>query len=249
MSTPPAGWYTDPQDQASERWWDGTQWTATARLRAIPPPQPPPPMSAPILHNRAWEAAQHAASPFDHGTEPDTNSAQADQWPSAYKSSAGAPMGLVQTAKKTYTTLSFSGRSSRSEFWYTALVTSLTCFVISVLQTSLLPSGKASLVTILFWIATMLIQLAATVRRYHDVNKSGLWLFAILGVPAVASGVMVFAAATALVAALNGQERSDPPASLMIAAAVSGLLALAAGVVHLVWLCSKPSPERNRFNV
>lgn len=24
---PPAGWYTDPRGTASNRWWDGTQWT------------------------------------------------------------------------------------------------------------------------------------------------------------------------------------------------------------------------------
>jgi hypothetical protein len=26
---PPAGWYADPADPSSQRWWDGQQWTAT----------------------------------------------------------------------------------------------------------------------------------------------------------------------------------------------------------------------------
>ncbi len=29
--TPLAGWYTDPQDAAHERWWDGSQWTAATQ--------------------------------------------------------------------------------------------------------------------------------------------------------------------------------------------------------------------------
>ena len=30
-STPAAGWYADPSDPSLERWWDGTQWSATQR--------------------------------------------------------------------------------------------------------------------------------------------------------------------------------------------------------------------------
>jgi TM2 domain-containing membrane protein YozV len=42
MSTnAPAGWY--PQQDGSERWWDGQAWTAHSR--PLPPP-PPPPTSA-----------------------------------------------------------------------------------------------------------------------------------------------------------------------------------------------------------
>jgi uncharacterized protein DUF2510 len=39
----PPGWYEDPSSPGSERWWDGTQWTASTRARAsseIPPPPP-----------------------------------------------------------------------------------------------------------------------------------------------------------------------------------------------------------------
>lgn len=29
----PAGWYTDPQDPASMRWWDGMRWTSHVQRR------------------------------------------------------------------------------------------------------------------------------------------------------------------------------------------------------------------------
>lgn len=31
----PAGWYTDPQDPASIRWWDGAQWTSHVQPRPV----------------------------------------------------------------------------------------------------------------------------------------------------------------------------------------------------------------------
>lgn len=32
MSSPPAGWLQDPDDQHRERWWDGSAWTDHRRL-------------------------------------------------------------------------------------------------------------------------------------------------------------------------------------------------------------------------
>lgn len=38
------GWYQDPANDRSERWWDGQNWTGTVRnLDAFPPPTPPQP--------------------------------------------------------------------------------------------------------------------------------------------------------------------------------------------------------------
>ena len=30
---PPAGWYTDPQNAAGEKWFDGADWTPATRQR------------------------------------------------------------------------------------------------------------------------------------------------------------------------------------------------------------------------
>lgn len=37
MTTTPPGWYRDPVDPNSVRWWDGSQWT---QRRPVPPTQP-----------------------------------------------------------------------------------------------------------------------------------------------------------------------------------------------------------------
>lgn len=40
MTNPPAGWYPNPYDRSTERYWDGQNWTD--HLRPVAPPPPPP---------------------------------------------------------------------------------------------------------------------------------------------------------------------------------------------------------------
>lgn len=57
----PAGWYPEPGDPRSARWWDGLAWTRHVRVRVVPPAareevaRPPAPWSA-----RAAEAANES---------------------------------------------------------------------------------------------------------------------------------------------------------------------------------------------
>ena len=47
MSQAPGGWYPDPQQDNSERWWGGTAWTANTRpLNPAPATAPQPPVPA-----------------------------------------------------------------------------------------------------------------------------------------------------------------------------------------------------------
>lgn len=60
----------------------------------------------------------------------------------------------------------FSGRASRSEYWWFALFVFLGCFVLSLFSYWL---------QALFALGTLLPQLAAASRRLHDTNRSGWW--------------------------------------------------------------------------
>lgn len=44
VTTIPAGWYPDPENNARSRWWDGTAWTAS-----VSEPQPPAPPLEPFV--------------------------------------------------------------------------------------------------------------------------------------------------------------------------------------------------------
>ena len=69
----------------------------------------------------------------------------------------------------------FSGRGSRSEFWWFYLFATICGFVGSVWDASM---GDTSGNGMMYWIsilATLCPSIAAGARRLHDVNKSGWW--------------------------------------------------------------------------
>ncbi|OZD55545.1 DUF805 domain-containing protein [Rhodococcus sp. 06-1477-1B] len=104
----------------------------------------------------------------------------------------GAPLGAaVQRFFKKYAT--FSGRASRSEFWWWVLVNVVVLAVLNILSAATggvggvdeygAPTGPSGLgvvfviLTGLWSLAVLIPGIALTVRRLHDTNKSGFWIF------------------------------------------------------------------------
>ncbi|RVJ77393.1 DUF805 domain-containing protein [Sinorhizobium medicae] len=83
--------------------------------------------------------------------------------------------------------LDFSGRSTRSQFWYYHLV--LLGFAAIGIIIDAVVSGGQPLVSALIIIAHYIPSLAITVRRLHDADMSG-WLVLLCLVPAI--GVIAF---------------------------------------------------------
>ncbi|WP_457320852.1 DUF805 domain-containing protein [Roseateles sp. P5_E11] len=70
----------------------------------------------------------------------------------------------VQTCFSKY--VDFSGRASRSEYWWFALFVFGASFVLGMFSQWL---------NIIFLLGTLLPQLAAATRRLHDTGRSGWW--------------------------------------------------------------------------
>ncbi len=73
----------------------------------------------------------------------------------------------------------FSGRASRAEYWYFVLFYYIVLFILCM---PLMPErvdstmkGFFFILLLLFSLATLLPALAVSVRRLHDVDKSGWW--------------------------------------------------------------------------
>lgn len=79
----------------------------------------------------------------------------------------------------------FSGRATRSEFWYFYLFTFLVGMVyfFAVITTAVTSGVDSSALTVLqiiyytYALAIMIPSLAVTVRRLHDTGHSGWWIF------------------------------------------------------------------------
>lgn len=68
----------------------------------------------------------------------------------------------------------FSGRATRSEYWWFYLVTIAVTILISILESILnIPFG---LISVLYFIISFIPTLSIQVRRLHDVDKSGWYI-------------------------------------------------------------------------
>lgn len=78
----------------------------------------------------------------------------------------------IQTLKKYVV---FQGRASRKEFWTFALINILLSFILGFIEglTGMSDGTTSGPISGLFSLATFLPTIAVSVRRMHDVNKSG----------------------------------------------------------------------------
>ncbi len=82
----------------------------------------------------------------------------------------------------------FSGRARRSEYWYFTLFTCLVTAVLSGLNAAFFGAdAQMSIFTAIqaiFSLGTLIPSLAVTVRRLHDIGKSG-WFYFLILIPVV----------------------------------------------------------------
>ena len=79
---------------------------------------------------------------------------------------------------------SFSGRAGRLTYWGISIISSFILIGIAIGIDNRMATGEIGMVglTAAFFgiILSIWVNLAVTVRRFHDRNKSGLWYFALL---------------------------------------------------------------------
>jgi uncharacterized membrane protein YhaH (DUF805 family) len=76
--------------------------------------------------------------------------------------------------------VNFSGRASRSAYWYWTLFAVLLSIASRVLDLALFPGLDTSPINSLVGLALFLPGLAVAVRRLHDLDRTGWWLLIIL---------------------------------------------------------------------
>lgn len=83
--------------------------------------------------------------------------------------------------------VTFSGRASRSEFWFFALFVFLASIILSLLDLSVGTywlMSEAGLFSGIFSLASILPYIAVSIRRLHDTGSSGWW-FLLIFVPVI----------------------------------------------------------------
>ena len=88
----------------------------------------------------------------------------------------------------------FSGRAVRSEFWYWYIFVAVVLIVFGAINGSLYPGplamGPFSYVTMAIVLALILPSLAVSVRRLHDIDRTGWWV--LIAVTAIGMLVLIY---------------------------------------------------------
>jgi uncharacterized membrane protein YhaH (DUF805 family) len=71
----------------------------------------------------------------------------------------------------------FSGRARRKEYWYFQLFHALALVIGEVLVVQSGATGVFTIIFALYFVASIVPEIAVTVRRLHDIGKSGWWYF------------------------------------------------------------------------
>ncbi|WEV58842.1 DUF805 domain-containing protein [Bifidobacterium sp. ESL0728] len=148
----------------------------------------------------------------------------------------------------------FSGRASRSEYWWVQLFLLIVYFVLFFLD-GLLFKRAAGFINFIVELAFFIPSLSIAVRRLHDSNKSGWWWLLPYGL--VIAGAMI--TVISVVEGIGGMAISYSSysskslfeaagAGMMIALIIAFLCMLVGFILEIVLMVLGPKPEGARFD-
>lgn len=133
-------------------------------------------------------------------------------------------VSAIKSGFRKYVT--FSGRASRSEYWWWALFYVLLFVVAGILDSILFPGStgvqagdgriaySGGAISAIAGLALLLPSLAVTVRRLHDTDRSGWWVLISL-IPLIGAIVLLFFLASKGTLGVN--RFGQPPAGAQLA--------------------------------
>ena len=155
----------------------------------------------------------------------------------------------------------FSGRASKSEFWWVVLATVIASTIFVMLSAGFpgIMGNVFAILFIVFELSIIVPSLALITRRAHDSNMSGWWVFGYYAANALTGSLAASAFIQALtpskmiviensnnsVAALSQMSINSGAVTMM---GVSSLLSLVTLVLFFVITLRKPRPEGVRFD-
>lgn len=154
----------------------------------------------------------------------------------------------------------FRGRSRRKEFWMYTLFVVIVSIVLSILDSVLGLGGdmtgtsditdssaavggtmSGGLLANIFSLVTLFPSLAVSVRRLHDIDRTGWWVLLPI-VPMLAGGVALAVSAAAM---MTGDGTAMGGVGMV--AGILLLVGFACAILLLVWYCTAGTPGPNRF--
>jgi uncharacterized membrane protein YhaH (DUF805 family) len=103
-------------------------------------------------------------------------------------------MNLIEAVSSGFRNyVNFSGRAIRSEYWYWSLFAGVVLVVFGAIDEWLYPGdqlGAFSVVNMIVILVLVLPGLAMSIRRLHDIDRTGWWL--LLGLTVIGGLVLLY---------------------------------------------------------
>jgi len=102
----------------------------------------------------------------------------------------GGPVGFGDAIKLAFAnSFVYTGRASRSAYWWYALFAAILYIIADVIFLRAIGGGGGFAIYTLFALAMLIVSLPLAVRRLHDTDRSGFWLF--LSLIPIVGGIVV----------------------------------------------------------
>ena len=151
----------------------------------------------------------------------------------------------------------FNGRARRSEYWWFTLINFIITVVLLIgwmvplfkmaIHSEDLPdewellrvmfSNPFIYIYLIYYLAMLIPSLAVTVRRLHDIGKSGFWVFLSIG------SSLLFSIARGI----NGMNLTSTPNISIAISIVIELIAIAIAILFLVCMFIDSQPGENKW--
>lgn len=165
-------------------------------------------------------------------------------------------MGFAEAIKTCFSkAFTFTGRARRSEYWYWALFTFLVSIPFAILA-EVVPEEGDFLLLILgvygaWGLFQAIVSFAVTVRRLHDIGRSGWWYGAqiILGIVWTIA-MAVWFCAIAYTTPIDIEDEASmlaPFIPWLIICFITLLPYIAYGIVLFAWFCTDSIPGANKY--
>lgn len=152
------------------------------------------------------------------------------------------PIQAVERFFRNYAT--FSGRASRSEFWWPTLMMGIAETVLGAL-TAASDIGIVGTVQGILSFALLVPTLAVSVRRLHDINLNGTWLIPFAGLTVLGSALSVMGAMAAVFVLFLVPDIVEQGVNLIL---LGSIIATVAGVAYAVCMAWPSNPAGARFD-
>jgi uncharacterized membrane protein YhaH (DUF805 family) len=146
----------------------------------------------------------------------------------------------------------FGGRSSRSEFWFFVLFYIIIYIIAAIVDAFIFGGGEGGGIGILTGIvilAHLIPSISVSVRRLHDIDRTGWWVLFFWGAPILVMIVGMLMMGGSIVAMMSGSDTGAVAGLAGMGAAfmIIALVDLVILIVALVFYCTAGTPGPNRF--